>query len=999
MKFTLDRLVQAESRATEKAGAPPHLLRHAPSLVVTAFLVGLAGPAVAQSTSDENSVSRCAPCVGITATDDVPARADDLDIARAPLFVYRPGPEATLPDTRDTWTALLDADIVTGAPLLQNAVDLDRELSNLSRRLESAGEQPRVRLRWRGGTPADAPADWDFLIKRAAVAVTGAQPDARLLIDFARADLDELRALLNDDLAAYVDGIVLERPELDAAAVERLTTFRQELALLDPDSELVVLGLDAGPNGGRALAQAARVAEIGGQVALFGPTTPEEALLPSLQLWSSEFAGDVTFDPYSSPSGAPAWSFVRGEDLALRVVVEPASAGATELEFTDRSLTSPRLLRAGGEPQQLFSGRRTRSGYRVTLTADDAVGAPFLLAFERQGLGALEGVEGVEDRVEVEDERGMPVEEILRRLQATEDAQARRLRNYSAVNTTSLRFLLGGAQSLDTTFRGPLFFNADGTFDWAWREFYVNGVKWRRKTIPEIPLIQPEKATQQPVDISFTKDYRYRLRGTATVNGRDTWVVDFEPTIKPEAGRSLFQGTVWVDREVYARVKTNAIQLGLTGDVISNEETTTYEPLDANGNRVAWSRGAFVLGTRLVGQQLFSILGGTTVVEREVLLTEIAVNPDDFARAREEVLASEVTMVRDTAEGLRYLVNDKEGNRVVKDELDKSRLFLVGGVFYDESLDFPLPLAGVNWFNFDFKGTGTQTNVFWGGPLLIADIADPSLFGSRWDLGIDAFVLALSGEDSFFRNGQEIKEETLESTRPNIDISLGRPIGQFFKVSFEYSLGFNRFDRADDTADEFVIPEDHLDHRFQLTTDYNRRGYRLRLRGSHNIRSDWEEWGLPGNTDFDPEQEEYQRWGASVRKVWHLPKFTKFGAELEYAGGENLDRFSKYQFGFFSDLVVRGYRSERIRAEEIKAAHLSYGFNLGDVFRVDLVGDAAFATDELSGFEDELLAGLGLNGTVIGPWGTVVNFDIGFPVAGPENGFTAFIAFLKLFNR
>lgn len=998
MNCILHRVDTTRLDTSPPAGAPS--ARSCAWLILTAaILLSPPGSASAQESMDPSLEGRrCGPCVGLTLTGDVPDRAESA-AARAPLFVYRPGPNTSLPGAGTDWTTVLDADIVTTAPLVENAADLDQELSNLSARLQSTGAEARVRLRWRGGSPAEAQADWNFLIKRAAVAVTGAQPDARLLVDFERADTAALRALLEDELAAYVDGIVLERTELDAAAVQRLTAFRQELAQLDPDSELMILGLDAGSNGKRALAQAARVAEIGGQVAVFSEGAAPDALLPSLDLWSREFAGDVTFDPYSSPSGAPAWSFVRGEDLALRVVVDVAATGGTSLEFTDRSLSTPRLLRADAEPQQLFSGRRTRGGYRVTLAPEDTAGAPFLLAFAREGLGALEGVEGVEERVEVEDERAIPVEEILRRLQATEDAQARRLNNYSAVNTTSLRFLLGGAQSLDTTFRGPFFFNGDGTFDWAWKEFFVNGVKWRRKTIPEIPLIQPEKATQQPVDISFTKDYRYRLRGTATVNGRDTWVVDFEPTIKPEAGRTLFQGTVWVDQEVYARVKTNAVQLGLTGDVISNEETTTYEPLDAAGNRVDWSRDAFVLGTRLVGQQLFSILSGTTVVEREVLLTDIRINPDGYQQAREQVLESEVTMVRDTAEGLRYLVNDKEGNRVVKEELDKSRLFLVGGVFYDESLDFPLPLAGVNWFNFDFKGTGTQTNVFWGGPLLIADIADPSLFGSRWDLGIDAFVLALSGEDSFFRNGEEVKPETLESTRPNIDISLGRPIGQFFKVSFEYSLGFNRFDRADDTAEEFVIPEDHLDHRFQLTTDYNRRGYRLRLRGSHNIRGDWEEWGLPGNTDFDPDQEEYQRWGASVRKVWHLPKFTKFGAELEYASGENLDRFSKYQFGFFSDLVVRGYRSERIRAEEVKAAHLSYGFNLGDVFRVDLVGDAAFATDELSGFEDELLAGLGLNGTVIGPWGTVVNFDIGFPVSGPESGFTAFIAFLKLFNR
>ena len=34
----------------------------------------------------------------------------------------------------------------------------------------------------------------------------------------------------------------------------------------------------------------------------------------------------------------------------------------------------------------------------------------------------------------------------------------------------------------------------------------------------------------------------------------------------------------------------------------------------------------------------------------------------------------------------------------------------------------------------------------------------------------------------------------------------------------------------------------------------------------------------------------------------------------------------------------------------------------------------------------------------MGPWQTIINFDIGIPVEGPADGFTARIAFLKLFD-
>ena len=56
------------------------------------------------------------------------------------------------------------------------------------------------------------------------------------------------------------------------------------------------------------------------------------------------------------------------------------------------------------------------------------------------------------------------------------------------------------------------------------------------------------------------------------------------------------------------------------------------------------------------------------------------------------------------------------------------------------------------------------------------------------------------------------------------------------------------------------------------------------------------------------------------------------------------------------------------------------------------------ATDETSGLDQELLAGVGLQGTFIGPWDTLVQIDLGTPVAGPDDGIVAYVVFLKLFN-
>ncbi|HVS62552.1 MAG TPA: hypothetical protein VMT85_03500 [Thermoanaerobaculia bacterium] len=885
----------------------------------------------------------------------------------------------------------------TRPPLLDNAQGLESELQALAELARASGPSAAFQLHW---TPFEAGADlleeYGYLVRRAAVAVTGAQPDAMVISTLLPQDSGRLRDLYDEELAAYLDGAALDASGGPTTLEEELIS---ELVQLDPGSLIVAQRIPLPEEPLRLLARAAQAAARGATVVLFETTSLDSETLAPLRLLASELRGDVSFDPYSTAQGAPAWSFVRGSDLALRVVVEPpAGAERLALEFGDPTLTSPAVLDpATGEPEPIYGGRRTRGGYRLELADPPPA---LVLAIERTGVGALEGVEGVEEQVLVEDVRSMPVAEILRRLQAFEDAQARRIDTYTATNTTSLRFQVGtGVQSLDVTFSGDFFFRQGEPSDWAWDQLYINGVRWTRKRIPEIPLIQPEKASAMPLEISFTREYRYQLRGTDTVRGRDAWVVDFTPAVPVGPGDTLFRGTVWVDRELYTRVRTRAVQLGLEGEVLSNEETLEYMPIDAEGEPAPWEPDSYYLPLVTNGQQLFSILNGTTVVEREVVLSDVEINPRGFEERLAAKLASSITMLRDTEVGLRYLVQDEDvGGRVVQEELDKNRALLIGGMFYDESLDYPLPLGGVNWLSFDWRDTGTQVNAFVAGVLNTVDIANPSLFGSRFDVGANLFALAVPGTDTIFRGNREANEEDIQSLRPNIDLTIGRPLGQFFKLDLDYSLGWNKFTRADDTADELVLPQDHFDHTLTLSGAYNRGGYRLRAEGSYTLRSDWEPWGLPESADFDPDQERYTRWVGSLGKTWHLPSFQKVGLELEYAGGEDLDRFSKYQFGFFSGIRVHGYQTDRVRAEEAWAAHLSYGFDILEIFRVDLLADVAWATDEPAGFDQEMLAGLGVSGTFVGPWGTVVNVDVGTPIEGPDDGWSAFIAFLKLFR-
>lgn len=971
----------------------------------------------------------CQPCGGIRLAD--PAQAAETGSAigtrasgtlepGSPLFVAwdlpldgtaDPSPAAELFGAGATpWLTLV---FRTPAPLTQNLDALQAELGEAAKIAAAAPAGAYFQIAWQptsgttAGTAALDPAQYGFLLKRAAVVLTGAAPEGKVATGALPPDPNFLAALYAEEIAAYLEVVVLA-----PAGPEQLASAVAKLEELDAGRPVVLDASPAPAEAGGVLAEAARNVTRGVALTLFAVPAPAIAepagdpqasappppatspILAPLVLLAREFAGDISYDPTSAPRGAESWAFVRGKDLGVRVIAAtPPGAREVTLQFPDPDLRRPvrysYFARKVGPP----SGKLAGGGLEIRL----ADAAPVeILALERPTAAEREGIE---EKVTVSGDRGMTVEEVLRRLQAFEDAQSRRIDHYQAVNTTSLRFPAAGAQTIEATLAGPYFVERGVPPDWVWSSLYLNGVRWRSKEIPEIPLIQPEKAATMPGEITLDKKYRYTLRGSDTIDGRAAWVVDFEPIGAAVAteGR-LYKGTVWVDKQLSARLKTRAVQLGLIGEVLSNEETLVYTPIDADGAPAPWEAGSFILPLKVVAQQILSVVNTATIVERDTRLTEVKVNADGFAAARSAANASDATIVRDTDKGLRYFVKDEKGERVVKEGFDRDKLFLAGGLFYDDSFDYPLPLAGINYFSLDFRGTGQQVNVFFGGLLLVGNIAQPRLFGSKFDFGADVFGLAISGSDQLYRDNREVPGEELEVRPASFTLNLGHPVGNFFKWGLRFGLVSSTYGKVDTADPNFRLPSNNLTQRIELTGRYARSGYRLDLAGSYHRRSKWEPWGLPGNPDFGPDKKDYLQWEATLAKTWNLPKFTRFSAEVNYFSGSDLDRFSKYQFGFFGGSRVHGYQSNRVRATKASAAHLSYGLALGELFRLDLLGDVAWATDEDTGLKNELLGGAGIAGTFIGPWKTVVNLDVGVPVAGPDDGVVLYVVFLKLFK-
>ena len=148
-----------------------------------------------------------------------------------------------------------------------------------------------------------------------------------------------------------------------------------------------------------------------------------------------------------------------------------------------------------------------------------------------------------------------------------------RLRAYIANARMEMHFRPTSTDAFQVVTENRFFADA-GTVEWEELSFSVNGTKWGPDR-PAFPLLQAEKVLSPPLDLRLDADYRYRLDGTEPIDGAPCYVVRFTPNPASTA-KSLYQGTVWIDRQTFRRRKLQAIQTGLGAPVVSNDETVRF---------------------------------------------------------------------------------------------------------------------------------------------------------------------------------------------------------------------------------------------------------------------------------------------------------------------------------------------------------------------------------------------------------------------------------------
>jgi hypothetical protein len=815
------------------------------------------------------------------------------------------------------------------------------------------------------------------VIKVVAVQIRAADPNARIgQATIGLADLDWQTALYAEDTAPYVDDVPFDPPDLARADdVEALSAVRSLVRARDATATLMAVGirLDAADDRTRARWLAYELSRLGDaqlQSTVTGGVDAISAILGVASALKEVFAGElVTLDP-------------RAVGLAVRTSGSDRPAEVHHLLlYSLTNFSTYLVIWAGPANESLRVSLQDPMG-RVPVARDALRGAvtplkdhtwdpatkearfstpasstPLVIDFN---YGAASVYVSRADAAEA----AVPsVSEIIFRHQQQQARQDALYSTYSALARMEQHFRPTPTDAFDVVSDNRFYVTRD-TVEWEELSFSVNGGKWGPDR-PEFPLLQAEKVLSLPLDLQLTADYQYTLAGTDDIGGRRCFVVRFEPLASEKA---LYRGRVWIDAETYVRLRLNTIQTRLTPPIVSSEEVQVF-------TQVAEIAGEpLYFATRIATTQLLLVAGRNLLLEKTVTFRDFDVDASDFEARRNAARASDRIMFRDTDAGLRYLV--KRGDeRVVSDRMTQSSKALAMGTTLDPSFDFPLPIFGLNYLNFNFLGTDSQLALLWGGVLALGNVQKPRLGSSRLDANLDFFAIAVPGNDIVFDAGGERRDERVLTIPFSVGGNLGYQLSAFQKVRLGYQFRYDVYFKDAETAADFTVPPSTATHGGSVEYEFTRRGYTLRATTAVFRRQAWHAWGRP--TPFDAGSRSYRRASIGASKDFFLDSFQTVRASAAWYGGSRLDRFSMYQFGLFDEIRMHGVPAAGVRFPELVLLRGSYSVNVLGIYRVDAFFDHARGSDPDDAALWHPITGTGLALNLRAPWRTMLRADIG----------------------
>lgn len=861
----------------------------------------------------------------------------------------------------------------------------DKRLDQLELFLQRNSGIDGIILDLQGQKPSDE--QLNYLLKQISSLIKGVRTGISLALDAASAS-PLIEPIVNQKLSSYLDALVV--PSSDGDVQERIMTRLPELKLWErldlvkgaesSSAELITRLLN------RPLFMSSTTSLYLFEV----PADPQrlqilQRLLPYLHMGLIDHMDTVEFyeEDHSSRS-LPLYYKHDGVSPVIMAVVQ--QAGKKTLNIGEGVYESARITDLGtGEQTSEKIGKRSRN-LKMNLGTSTYV----IELFPRDQL-KREVI-----KMGVSSERKISAEEIVAKARSWMAVQNRKLHTFTAELTVNYSLKVGNLnETFDLLIRGPYFSARGEPADWVQQEFYLNRIKWKSKKIPKIPLLQPEKVNIVPLEIELSEQYQYHRGQDDTVSGSPVFIIRFKPGTQLQ-DKTAYEGRLWIRKTDGAIMKKELTQLNLNGEALSNIETQFLSPLNEEDG--VW------LATRLVGHQIFNIAGTLTHIEKQIQYDKVRLNPEDYEERRQEALNSDARMVRDTEKGLRYLVKDpKTGERTVEWKQSKTQTAAIFGSFYDSSYTFPVPLAGINYLNFDLggNGEGKQTHILFGGAMILANYTNPSLFDSKISFNANINGIAFASKNKIFRDLELSPEETIKEQTFKSFISLGFSLNQHIKLAAVFNADYYIYTRyKEDTAEEFVLPKDNLTCGLKLKLDTNIRGFSLSVWSEYGWRSQWDFWGLPANTEYEAQQRSFLRFRFIVSKDFQMSMFRKLQTKFTWVDGYKLDRFSAYKFGFFSELRVSGFNSGTIRAERALMLNLAYSYRLSEYFGLEFKYDSVLVSNRYEKIKRQYFSGMAVAASTALPFwdNMLMKFEVGLPVVSHGiKGFVLYLLLLKMF--
>jgi hypothetical protein len=875
-------------------------------------------------------------------------------------------------------------------------------------------DEPNREPAWAGGKVTE----YAFLLKNSSVTIRSADPEALIVqggiaiaSEGREADLAWQAALYAQDVATYVDVLPIH-PSPEAALGPVVARAYDLLLAQDPSAQLwanqvrlhgrtdrekaveILSGFITAQGEGAAVVTFDLEADVEGRPELPGVLLDIHKLF--LPTYSRVPGAEVPFGPAGEkaarpPEGVVAYKFFDAglfQGLIGFWTPTPPENGRATLQIDTAAVRGVVNYDIVGGAAGPVSEARPDFKSNTTRVPVPLLARPLVMQYARV---AIKGFEAEKEQIRIRETGLVTAEEVIAGHQSFMADQNYRMRHYRAQALLTYHARLAGSDTIDVSYDNTFFKKQAAGAEWVQNALYFNGVRWKGKELPELPIPQPEKVFTLPLDINLDKGYTYEYVGREKVGEYDCHVVDFTPI---ERARSLYRGRAWIETRTFAPVRVRTVQTNLLPPVVSNEETDLFAPEQGVDGTTYW------LVNRVEGQQILTVVGRDVVLLREIDFKDFLINDTGFEEAREAAYRSSSQMLRDTDAGLRYLEATETGERVVKETNTRSALLGVAGVFHQPNLGIPvIPLAGVNYFNYNFRGRDIQVNAFLAGAVNTFTLTNPSLLGKRLDATFEVLGIVPSFTDALFIEGREREESGVKSRTQSLSGGLGRPLGNFFRVKGTFDLEYTNHHRAEDT-DTFVVPSDTFVATPGIEWEFNRRAWAVTAAGRRSFRQRWDGWGdssppsaeimaaFPSSTcdspgsclaEFDPAQKNYDRYEFSVAKQYFLPKFQKVRFEAEWFTGSRLDRFSEFQFSFFGTRL-RGFSGSGVRFDRGGIARAEYSFNIADVIRFDAGVDYGYVKDGLTSVEYNRFTGFGFSGNLMGPWQTIVQFDIGVAV-------------------